>query len=123
MEKYKLTPILNKKRHGSGGSYYLLHCSNTWEKENNFSSFNSSILKDYLFPNAKKLRKTDEREKPVHPHFDMDGRKSILSADSIKQEQIVDCDNGRDPANMFCNIMARLLNDDTEDTTKKTCWL
>ena len=119
MGKYKLTPILNQKRHGNGGSYYLLHSSNTWEKENNLLSLNSAVVKDNPGSNKKKIRKTEVREKPVHSRFDIDGRKSIVSTDSFKQEQIVDHDNGRDHANMFCNIMACLLNDDTEDTTKR----
>ena len=63
-------------------------------------------------------KKTEEWDKHVHKKFDIDERESIISADNIKEECFVEPNNGRYQANKFCNILSRLLQDDTVDATK-----
>ena len=101
--------MLNEEKCKKGVIYYLLHGSNTWESESNLSYLNSSVVKNYHCANSKVLKKTEEWGKHMNQKFDIDDREMIISADNIKQECFGD---------LFCNIVHRLLQDDTVDTTK-----
>ena len=62
---------------------------------------------------------TEEFDKQMHQKVDVDARERILSPDNIKQECLDDPSNGRYQVNMFCNIVAHLLQDDIVDATKR----
>ena len=98
IEKYKITWMLNEEKHEHGDIYYLLHGSITWESENNLSSLNSSLVKNYICSNSKKMKKNEERDKHMHQRFDIDDRERIISADNIKEECFVDQNDERYPA-------------------------
>ena len=116
-EKYMKTPLLKEEKHKHGDIDYLLHASYTWETENNLSSLNSSIVKNYISSNSKTLKKTREWdihmqqrydvnkdwdkhmhqrldinnqwEKHMHQRFDINDTGRIISADDIRQEDFV----------------------------------
>ena len=86
IEKYKIIQMLNEEEDKNGDIYYLLYASNGWESEKKLSSLNSSLVKNYLSSNSKALNKTEEWYKHMGKNFDIDERKSTISADNIKED-------------------------------------
>ena len=118
MEIEKINQMMNEGKPRNAGSYYLLDFSNTWELEHNLSSLDSAAVNNYVCSNRKMIIKIKDCVKDMHQKLHIDRKESIASADNIKQECFVDRKNGKDYGGMFCNVMSRLLHDDTVDAKR-----
>ena len=83
---------MNKKEHKNGEVYYLLHASYTWISENNLTSLNSLVVKNYIGSNFKELKKSELGKQMHQKLFDIERNAAVVN---IKQEHVAEPSNGK----------------------------